>query len=119
MENNGNNVKKGLEIARRAIASGNSKQLGYCLSRLKEYGTSSQDIACLVAECPISLLKAAGVTVKIHSEITGQDITLGQDITWDALSGLIEQQPPKEEVSLILQAMDIFCGSVEAVELVK
>lgn len=117
-DNGNNNIEKGLEIARRAIASCNSKQLAYCLQRLKEYGTPAQDLAGLVAECPISVLKEAGIALKIHSEINGKDIVLGQDIAWDAVSALVTQKPPKSEVSSILEAMDVLVGVVEAVELV-
>ena len=105
-------IEKGKEKTAEAIRENDSVKLKAFLDRFLEIKAPPKEIAEAILNCPIDLLAETGYTLKVHSDLLGRDITLGKDLSWAVIKGLIEAQMTAEALKVALEAAEMFGGTV-------
>lgn len=105
-------IEKGKKVTVEAIREADAARLSECISKFVEIGASPEDLTEAIGECPIALFEETGRLLTVHSGILGRDITIGKDVTWDAVRELLAAKTAKEELCLIFEAREMFGGVV-------
>jgi len=104
-------TEKGKLIIRQAIADRNTELLRACIRQFK--ALKQENIMYKELEnCPLSLLKKAGLLIRIKRKSTGDEIVIGKDISYDALIEIIKRGVAREVMEKILDINSLFGGTI-------
>lgn len=106
-------IEKGIETTLDAINNEDALAIKRCLDQFKKIQAPAEQIQKAIECCPLDLLKKTGYCVKIHSNLLGKEVVIGQDVSFKAVKDLIKVKPKKEELQLIFEAATLFGGCVE------
>lgn len=109
-------IEKGKKVTAVAIAKADPIALQKCLNQFRGIAAGIDDIAAAITECPISLLEKAGFCLTITSGVAGRDITLGRDVSWQAVKGFLSGEADRAAVAQALEAQGLFGGKVVCCE---
>lgn len=108
-------INKGKKITAEAIKGNMPKLLKDCIAQFIKINAPMEEIQDALSDCPIDLFKEAGYWLVIKTPMSNNPITLGKDITWEALKELVQVAPKKEELKTIIEAFILLNGQVEEV----